>query len=71
MARAGVDLLVHQRDLAIGGLLEIAGSAGLILRAWRRLGRALSELRPDLVVLVDSGGFNLPFARRVGWIVSA
>jgi lipid-A-disaccharide synthase len=25
---------------------------------------ALNEMRPDLVVLVDSSGFNLPFARR-------
>jgi lipid-A-disaccharide synthase len=65
MARAGVELLVHQRDLAVGGFLELAGSAAAIFRAWRTLSRALSQLQPDLVVLVDSGGFNLPFARRV------
>lgn len=65
MARSGVELFVHQRDLAVGGFLELAGSASLILRAWRRLSRAVSELHPDLCVLVDSGGFNLPFARRV------
>jgi lipid-A-disaccharide synthase len=65
MARAGVELLVHQRDLAVGGFLEVAGSAAVILRAWRRLSRALAETQPDLVVLVDSGGFNLPFARHV------
>jgi lipid-A-disaccharide synthase len=64
MALAGVELRVHQRDLAVGGLLEVARSAYVIFRAWRRLGRALAECRPDLVVLVDSGGFNLPFARR-------
>jgi lipid-A-disaccharide synthase len=65
MARAGVELLVHQRDLAVGGFFELVGSAVGIVRAWRTLSRALDELRPDLVVLVDSGGFNLPFARRV------
>ena len=65
MARAGVELLVHQRDLAVGGFFELAGSASAIFRAWRTLSRALSELHPDLVVLVDSGAFNLPFARRV------
>lgn len=64
MARSGVELLVHQRDLAVGGFLELAGSAAVIVRAWRRLSRALSEFQPDLIVLVDSGGFNLPFARR-------
>jgi len=65
MARSGVEPLVHQRDLAVGGFLELAKSAAVIFRAWRRLSRALSEFSPDLVVLVDSGGFNLPFARRV------
>ncbi len=64
MARSGVELLVHQRDLAVGGFLELASSATVIVRAWRRLSRALSEFHPDLIVLVDSGGFNLPFARR-------
>ena len=49
--------------LAIGGLVEVLGSAPRVLRAWRRMGRAL-DARPDLVVLVDSPDFNLPLARR-------
>jgi lipid-A-disaccharide synthase len=62
---AGMTLCADQRDLAVGGLLEL-GSSGLRLnRAWRHMGRALTSARPDLVVLVDSGGFNLPFARRI------
>jgi len=65
MRAAGVDLLVDQKDLAVGGLLELAGSARRVERAWRALGRALESHRPELVVLVDSGAFNLPFARRV------
>jgi lipid-A-disaccharide synthase len=65
MREAGVELAVDQRDLAVGGLLELAGSLGSIASAWRRMGRVLAQVDPDLVVLVDSGGFNLPFARRV------
>ncbi len=65
MREAGAELLVDQRDLAVGGLLELAGSALSINRAWRTLGRVLEADPPDLVVLVDSGAFNLPFARRV------
>jgi lipid-A-disaccharide synthase len=65
MREAGVELAVDQRDLAVGGLLELAGSLGSITSAWRRMGRVLAQVEPDLVVLVDSGGFNLPFARRV------
>jgi lipid-A-disaccharide synthase len=65
MAAAGVELIADQRELAVGGLFEIAGSLGRVTRTWRAMGRGLRESQPDLVVLVDSGGFNLPFARRV------
>jgi lipid-A-disaccharide synthase len=65
MRRAGVELVVHQRDLAVGGLLELGRSLPQIVSAWRRLDRALAKANPQLVVLVDSGGFNIPFARRV------
>jgi lipid-A-disaccharide synthase len=36
-----------------------------VVRAWRAVGAALERERPDLVVLVDSAGFNLPLARRI------
>jgi len=65
MAAAGVELWVDQRQLAVGGLFEILGSLPRILRAWRGMRLCLNETRPDLVILVDSGGFNLPFARRI------
>jgi len=65
MEKAGVELLVHQRELAIGGLVEVLSSLRRVVKAWRRLGRALAEPRPTLAVLVDSPDFNLPFARRV------
>jgi len=65
MREAGVELAADQSDLAIGGLLELVGGAARIRRAWRGLNACLDRQRPDLCVLVDSGGFNLPFARRV------
>jgi len=65
MEAAGVELIADQRSLAIGGLFEIVGSLGRIARVWRTMTRGLREARPELVVLVDSGGFNLPFARHV------
>jgi len=65
MEKAGVEILVHQREIAIGGLLEVVRDVGKVVAAWRRLGRALAESRPDLVVLVDSPDFCIPFARRV------
>jgi len=64
LKKCGVEPVVDQRDLAIGGIVELAPSLPRIVRAWRRMGAALARERPDLVVLVDSSGFNLPFARR-------
>lgn len=65
MERAGVELIVHQRELAIGGFFEVLASAHRIFSAWQRLRKALQARRPDLVVLVDSPDFNLPFAKSV------
>ncbi|MEZ4333475.1 MAG: lipid-A-disaccharide synthase [Myxococcota bacterium] len=65
MRAAGVEIVVDQRELAVGGLVELLPELGRVWRAWRRLSRALRDAPPDLVILVDSGGFNLPFARRV------
>ena len=65
MREAGVEILADQADLAVGGLLELAGSLRSILRVWRRMTAAVAEQGFDLLILVDSGGFNLPFSRRV------
>jgi lipid-A-disaccharide synthase len=64
MEKAGVELVVHQRELAIGGLVEVLRDAGRIVSAWRRMKRALETSGADLVVLVDSPDFNIPLARR-------
>jgi lipid-A-disaccharide synthase len=55
MEKAGVELLVNQRELAVGGLVEVLGSVRRVLAAWRRMRHAIDADRPDLVVLVDSG----------------
>ncbi|MFP6654249.1 MAG: lipid-A-disaccharide synthase [Myxococcota bacterium] len=71
MTAAGVEIFVDQRHLAVGGIIEILRGLPSIIRAWRGMLRCLRETRPDLVVLIDSGGFNLPFARRVRAISKA
>jgi lipid-A-disaccharide synthase len=65
LEKCGVEIVVEQRDLAIGGIFELAPALPRVVRAWRQMGMTLATERPDLVVLVDSSGFNLPFARRV------
>lgn len=71
MAAAGVELSVDQRQLAVGGIFEIFGSLPRVIGAWRGMLRCLRETRPDLIVLIDSGGFNLPFARRARAMTNA
>jgi len=63
MEKAGVEIVVHQRELAVGAL-GVLGDAGRIFSAWRRMIRALETSAADLVVLVDSPDFNIPLARR-------
>jgi len=53
MEKAGVELVAHQRELAVGGLVEVLRETPRVWRVWRRLTRALRERRPDLAVLVD------------------
>jgi lipid-A-disaccharide synthase len=65
----GLQPVVSQSELAIGGLVEVLASAPRILRAYAALRRALRESRPDVCVLVDSPDLNLPLAavaRRLG-----
>jgi lipid-A-disaccharide synthase len=64
MEKAGVELVVHQRDVAVSGLVELLPDLHRIARAWLRMTAALRAAHPDLVVLVDSSGFNIPLARR-------
>ena len=64
MERAGVRLAFHASELAVVGIVEVVGRLRTIHRAFRWIGRSLSEERPDLVVLIDFPDFNLRVARR-------
>jgi len=64
LERAGAEILVPQRELAVGGLAQLVPELPRVVGAWRTLLRALRERRPQLALLVDSAGFNLPLARR-------
>ncbi len=64
LARAGAELVVEQREIAIGGLRFLWSDVRRVVGAWRRMTRALRETQPELVVLVDSPDFNIPLAAR-------
>ena len=60
MQRAGVSLLDDLTKAAAIGPFDAARHLGRLLRAKRLLEEHLSRQRPDLVILVDFGDFNLP-----------
>ncbi|MBP7866782.1 MAG: hypothetical protein KA419_12625 [Acidobacteria bacterium] len=71
LAAAGMRLLRDMTvDMAIVGLVEVFKKSPQIVAVRSLARRALREMRPDALVLVDYPGFNLglmaPYARKLG-----
>jgi lipid-A-disaccharide synthase len=65
LREAGVDTVVRSDDLAILGLLEIAGALPKFWKAYKLLKQVALERKPDAVILVDWPDFNLKLARAL------
>jgi len=63
MQLQGVDLAVHYRELAIMGFAELLTNAFKIKRYIRRCREDITAYNPDVIILVDYGGFNLQIAK--------
>lgn len=63
LAAQGVGLLAGAHDLAVVGLVEVAGRLPHIWRALKTIRQALLQERPSLVILVDFPDFNFWVAR--------
>jgi len=63
MEAAGVQLAVHYSDMAFMGLAELITRANKIKRYIRRCTDDILAHRPDVIILIDYGGFNLAIAR--------
>ena len=59
---AGVDAVVRTDDLAIMGIVEVAGALPKFWQAYKLLKRAAIERHPDAVILIDWPDFNLRLA---------
>ncbi|MBK9088061.1 MAG: lipid-A-disaccharide synthase [Holophagales bacterium] len=64
-AAQGMQLLAHQKDLAIIGLVEALAKIRFARRLIRDLTKAATEAQVDGAVLIDSPDFHLPLARRL------
>jgi lipid-A-disaccharide synthase len=65
MRAAGVEAVADQAALAVGGFGALVSSAPRIVATWRSMLQQPTRHAPDVVVLIDAGGFHLPFARAL------
>jgi len=63
MEQAGVELAVHYREMAFMGLAEIITNANKIKKYIRLCKEDLMAHKPDVIILIDYGGFNLQIAK--------
>ena len=63
MEQAGVELAVHYREMAFMGLAEIITNANKIKKYIRLCKEDILTHKPDVIILIDYGGFNLQIAK--------
>lgn len=64
LARSGMKLLRHARDMGIVGLFNVLRHLRMFRRVFDELIEAIAKERPDVVLLVDYPDFNLRVAKR-------
>jgi lipid-A-disaccharide synthase len=62
---AGVDVVRHYKETAVMGFVTVLKSLGKIRENLRACVEDIRAWRPDVVILVDYGGFNLRVARAL------
>ena len=62
-AQAGTQPIIHYRDMAYMGFMDVVRHLGKILGFLGTARRAIDEWRPDGVILVDYPSFNLKVAK--------
>jgi lipid-A-disaccharide synthase len=63
MKEAGATVYLHYRDVAMMGLVEVLRKYPVIRKHRKNCRRDLLNYHPDVLILVDYSGFNLPMAR--------
>lgn len=63
MEAAGVTLAVNYREMAFMGFFELLTNANKIKTYIRKCKADILSYKPDVIILIDYGGFNLQIAR--------
>jgi lipid-A-disaccharide synthase len=64
LARQGMQILQHAREMGIVGLFNVIRQLGMLNRVFRELVARIAAERPDAVLLIDYPDFNLRVARK-------
>ncbi|HEX8153984.1 MAG TPA: lipid-A-disaccharide synthase [Thermoanaerobaculia bacterium] len=64
LAREGMEILHHNREIGLVGFFNVLRQLPLFRRIFRELADRIAAERPDAVLLIDYPGFNLRMARR-------
>ena len=63
MRAAGVDIVYDFADIGVMGFVEILRNLPMFFRLRKFLSRIMDEQRPDVLVLIDYGGFHMAMAQ--------
>jgi len=63
MKAAGMELYVHYEELAIMGFIALISSLFKIMRYIAMAKRDIAQFQPDVIILIDYGGFNRRIAK--------
>jgi lipid-A-disaccharide synthase len=63
MKNAGAEVFIHYRDMAMMGLVEVIKKYPSIRRYKKSCRQDILKYKPDVLILVDYSGFNLPMAK--------
>jgi lipid-A-disaccharide synthase len=63
MRAAGIEILFDNKVLGVMGLVEPLLKLPGIFRLRRAMAELMDSERPDVLVVIDSGGFNIPLAK--------
>lgn len=65
MIKAGLHADAHIAEFSIMGFVEVLGNIFRLRRLMNDLIQAVDDFQPDRIILIDYGGFNLRFAKRM------
>ncbi|WP_395768959.1 lipid-A-disaccharide synthase [Aquirufa sp.] len=63
MKAEGAEIIIHHKELAIMGLLGVLQNIKRLKGLFTKFGSEIDEFKPDTIIFIDYGGFNLKAAR--------